>query len=230
MSLPIADGFWSVRTINDVVGIAGLVLGVGSIWFAWYLARKEFRKRLEEATRESKEAVRKVAFALSQATIIEAIRCFRDTRDSIRTRDWNKAIFRLEDGRGKLAKISASRRMEEAHRPELAGEVDNAKIVHDIVLPMIGANAKPNLTGPKQAQAMQRLIGIILFLERMEAIHQIEPLEVFYEPTPPPRPPETTVAQASGTDEGRKSEMGRPGKYFKHRYVPSACRCWLHSN
>jgi hypothetical protein len=86
----LAEKFWKPVDQSDALAIAGLVLGIGSIWLSWWLARRDIRKRLRDAER-------RVAVALLSVDAADLIRCAREVRDSVSRRDWDRAVIRLED-------------------------------------------------------------------------------------------------------------------------------------
>ena len=188
----VADGFWSIRSINDVVGLSGLVLGLASIWASWWLARRDLSKKIDEAGRQSREAVRRVASALSHAAVTDAVRCFREARAAIRTRDWARAVLRLEDGQGHLLQVGTSRQLGPVEREQAVRQVDNIRTAIGLISPMTRPNAKPVLPAAKFAQVMELIGEIVLLLERLDALLRVRPLEDFDDPRAP-------AGQADGT-------------------------------
>ena len=53
----VADGYWEIKNLSDAIAIIGLLLTVGSIWFSWYLARRDIDARIAKAQKETVERV-----------------------------------------------------------------------------------------------------------------------------------------------------------------------------
>jgi hypothetical protein len=95
MLLADAEGFWKSPNVFDAAGIAGLLVGVLSIWLSWWLARRDIEKRLEEAaeraSRAAREEVRRVARAVLQNGLASAIRFLELSREAANGRRWGRA-------------------------------------------------------------------------------------------------------------------------------------------
>ena len=117
MSSPlIADGFWSIRSVNDLIGFLGFVLTVGSIWYAWYLAKRQLRADFRKA---AAEAVERVGKLLLGNELAEAIAFLREAEAALTRREWTPALLRLQDAVSWLARLSESQGVGEAERRNL---------------------------------------------------------------------------------------------------------------
>ncbi|MFO0806000.1 MAG: hypothetical protein U0791_23080 [Gemmataceae bacterium] len=51
MTLLANDSFWAIRSINDLVSLVGFLLAIISIWFSWWLAKRDLEKRISHSQR-----------------------------------------------------------------------------------------------------------------------------------------------------------------------------------
>jgi len=119
MGLILAEGdvFWKSPTVYDVAGMIGLLLGIGSIWLALRLARHQFREELRKA---ELIAVNNYLVQLSMRELAEGIRHLRECGNFLGSREWDKAILRLDDVIGICSRLSQSRVVTDQERTLLA--------------------------------------------------------------------------------------------------------------
>jgi len=206
MSLPLADGFWSVRTINDVVGIGGLVLALGSIWLAWWLAKRDIEKRLRDSTEEARAAVLKLATSLLRSDLHEAIWSLREGFASCSTSMWSRAVLRVDDGMLRVVQVLASSGLEQNDRDLLRGFVEQLRpqlnALAEIVLPT--SRRKHPLKA--DSQEMVRVLGLLVeALVGLESRLRIEALERFNERVDPENRNSGPGQSSPQPDQGRES-------------------------
>lgn len=120
-----ADGetFWKVPNAYDTAGVAGLVVGVGSIWLSWWLAKRDIEKRIDAATERTavaaREEVRRVARAVLQSGVAATIRSLELAREVCNGKRWARTIELCILAREQLAKILAQPAADEPIQTEL---------------------------------------------------------------------------------------------------------------
>ena len=101
--------FWKAPNVYDVFGVVGVIAGIFSIWYAWLLSKRDIRKRIDEAaeraSRAAREEVRRVARAVLQTGITEAIRTLAIAREACRSKSWVRAGELCELARDQLASV-----------------------------------------------------------------------------------------------------------------------------
>lgn len=170
-----AEPFLKVPNIVDVVS---LVLAVGSIWYAWLLARRDFRKRLDEATGRASEAareeVRRVAQAVLNAGVADVLRSLDLAREACRGRNWDRAGELCELAQDLLARVLAQPSVGADIRAEL--QVLSADVL-DCTNRLWGQPRRG--TGELPAEVQQRLNAAVSSLHavhsRMTAIRPEAP-------------------------------------------------------
>ena len=54
------DGFWTMKTVIDLIAVVGLVLTLFSIWFTWWLSKRDLSNRIAAAQDETLLRIRLV--------------------------------------------------------------------------------------------------------------------------------------------------------------------------
>ena len=118
MGLLLAESevFWKSPSVYDVAGLIGLLLGIGSIWLALALAKKQLRIDLKKAATEAVAALQRDMLTKELA---DAIRYFRDAGTFLGLREWNRALNRLEDGLAVVTRSAQSRDVQPHERAVL---------------------------------------------------------------------------------------------------------------
>lgn len=165
MLLADADGFWTVRTFNDVLGIVGFVLTIGSIWLSWYLAERDLSRKINEAQRAAREAVERVAEMLFQADLTEAARWVRETREACRDRAWSRALDRCREAMARLARLQHEPKLQPDEQTKLGEAVDNLRLIGQYFERVMDPNDQPDdLSAVKKAQ-LDTLISLLHGIE-----------------------------------------------------------------
>ncbi|MGL6096398.1 MAG: hypothetical protein ACRC7O_11455 [Fimbriiglobus sp.] len=106
-----SEPFWKSPNVYDVAGIAGFVIGIGSIWFSWRLARTDIGRRIHEASERAaaaaRDEVRRVADTLLRASILDTTRTLELAREACRGRQWSRAVDLCLQSRQELERIFA---------------------------------------------------------------------------------------------------------------------------
>lgn len=115
-----ADSFWKPPTVYDALSVLGLALGIASIWYAWFLARKQLRADFRKA---ADEAVDRVAQLVLGGDLADAVRFLREADAALGDKDWLRGILRIDDARSDLARISANPRLTPDERKAITGRL-----------------------------------------------------------------------------------------------------------
>lgn len=100
------ESFWKIPNVYDSVGVVGLFIGVGSVWFSWWLAKRDLQQRIADAQKQTTGLIHRLVVAVIQNDASEALRCMRDARQAIRQSDWAIAVTRIDDAEHYLARLS----------------------------------------------------------------------------------------------------------------------------
>lgn len=123
MLLADAEVFWKVPNVFDVFGVAGLVIGVASIWVSWWRAKRDIEKRLAEASEKAaaaaRDEVRRVANAVLSSGIAATVRSLELAREVCNGKRWLRAIELSILAREQLAKVLAQPAADAALQIEL---------------------------------------------------------------------------------------------------------------
>lgn len=99
--------FWKQPNVYDVTGVAGFVLGLGSVWLSWWLARRDISKRLDEAadraSKAARDEVRRVANAVIHSGVADTVRSLELAREACRGKQWPRGGELCELAREQLA-------------------------------------------------------------------------------------------------------------------------------
>ncbi|MBA4188404.1 MAG: hypothetical protein C0467_10405 [Planctomycetaceae bacterium] len=123
MLLADTEGFWKSPNVYDVLGAAGFVISVASIWLAWWLAKRDIEKRLAEASERASAAardeVRRVARAVLHSGVATTIRSLELAREACNGKRWPRAVELCILAREQLARVLAQPAADEALQTEV---------------------------------------------------------------------------------------------------------------
>ncbi len=156
-----ADGFWKPPTVYDALGVIGLTLGIVSIWYAWFLARKQLRADFRKA---ADEAVDRVAQLVLGGDLADAVRFLREADRAINEKDWDKGQLRLGDAATALARISSNPRLTADERKELTSRL--AELNGLLLTTREHARSAKN-RGHMPKEQVEKLVHAISGLERV---------------------------------------------------------------
>jgi hypothetical protein len=136
-----AEGFWRAPSVYDVIGIAGFLIGIVSIWLAWWLARRDIQRRLTDAANQASKAardeVRRVAQALIQTGLSVTIRSLELAREACHGKRWPRATELCILAREQLARVLAQPAADETLQSELRSSDKTLWLAQDeLVLPL----------------------------------------------------------------------------------------------
>ena len=155
-----ADGFWKIPNFFDVLGVAGFVVGVGSIWLSWYLAKRDIQKRIDEAQRAAFGLVDRVTTVMVQTELNEALRCLRDAREAIRRKDWGKAVIRMDDVEHHLSRVQGNSHLTTDEVDALQRATDDLTVLSRRIAKLASAT-EPKDTSPETKNMLEKLITVI---------------------------------------------------------------------
>lgn len=119
-----ADPFWKPPTVYDVLSVVGLVVGIASVWYAWYLARKQLRADFRKA---ADEAVDRVAQLVLGGDLADAVRFLREADQALADKDWLRGILRVDDAVSAIARLSANPKLTAEERAALTAGLDDLR-------------------------------------------------------------------------------------------------------
>jgi hypothetical protein len=97
-----ADGFWEIKTLSDTVTIVGFVVTLFSIWFSWWLAKRDIEKRIQDA---QKQTVDRLVRSLLHPDVAETDKCLQEAREAYRMKRWDRAVDRCEQAKHRIPKF-----------------------------------------------------------------------------------------------------------------------------
>lgn len=121
-----ADEFWSVKNLVDWLAVIGLFLTLGSIWFSWFLAKRDLTKRIDEAQNRT---ITRVAATLLQPDVAETSRCLHEAREACRAKRWERAIDRCEQASHRIPRFRYLPGLDEEDRAKLDRAVDQLRLL-----------------------------------------------------------------------------------------------------
>jgi hypothetical protein len=114
------EPFWKPPNVFDVLSVVAFVVGVGSVWFSWWLAKRDIRRRLAEAAEQAataaRDEVRRVARALLQTGLRDVIRALDLAREACRGKRIERATELLEVAREQLVRVAEQPQLSEPSR------------------------------------------------------------------------------------------------------------------
>lgn len=161
--MPIAesDVFWKSPSVYDVTGLVGLLLGIGSIWLALALAKKQLRIDLKKAAEDALDASRREQLVQSLA---DGIRFLRDADTFWRNREWDRGQLRIEDGLGSVVRLSQNSRVMHDERIALSRCVAQ---IRDIVLEVAEHKQSKGNRGYLPPDKLHSIGALLIELERI---------------------------------------------------------------
>jgi hypothetical protein len=163
------EGFWKSPNVFDVAGMAGLVVGLMSIWLSWWLARRDIQKRLADATERAsaaaREEVQRVARAVLQSGVAVTVRSLELAREVCNGKRWARAVELCILAREQLAKVLAQPAADESIQTELR-EVSGA--LQDCVTRLRMKTQRQEGAGTAPEGVLNALDEAILGLHRVE--------------------------------------------------------------
>jgi hypothetical protein len=166
-AIPLGDGFWEVRNLNDTLAVVGFFLTLGSIWYAWWLARKDLRRRIDEARRET---VSRPAAALLQSDVSETFRLLEQAREACRLKNWSRAIDRSEQAMRRIPKFRPLPGLTEDDRRRLDEAVDTLRLMVRYSELVLDPDKKPVGLSAEKTNQLDNLIDLVAGIEgRMRA-------------------------------------------------------------
>ena len=112
-----SDVFWKSPTVYDVAGLIGLLFGIGSIWLALALARKQLKVDLEAA---AQRAIETNKHDMLVRELVDGIRYLRDADTFWQNREWDRGQLRIEDGLAVVVRLSQNSKVEQEERLSLS--------------------------------------------------------------------------------------------------------------
>jgi len=155
------DAFWKWPSVYDVLTVGGLALGIASIWYAWYLARRQLRADLDRAAAEAVDVLSR--FVLG-GDLAEAVRLLKEAQRYLSDRKWELGLVRMDDATSAISRFSEHLRLDEKGRHGLMGILNQ--------LGEIGRTARSHSRSPAKkshlpAEPLNRLPAIVIDLERL---------------------------------------------------------------
>lgn len=167
-----AEKFWKPVDQSDALALAGLVLGVGSIWLSWWLARRDIKKRITEAQRGSLALLDRVTTALIQAEMGEVVRCLREVRQSVRMRGWAAALVRLDDTEHHLVRVQQSQKLTAEESAVLRRVATELPVLASAIRKLSGGPSDKDLSQPKM-DLIYDLIASVAEIDTRLRDHQL---------------------------------------------------------
>jgi hypothetical protein len=198
----LADGFWEIKNLNDVIAIVGLVLTLLSIWLAVYFARRDLQRTIEQARLDAKMALERFALSLLQRELGELSRHLREARDAIKRKEWPRAGMRLDEAEVHTTAALEDPRLSDTESELLRRVADDLTILRKAVAKLESVTGDKTLPQAKVDNLDQMIRSATLLDSRLRR-RVLEATDVRKsDRTPPPPPP---------SDEGGKSDLGVPG-------------------
>ena len=120
------DAFWKWPSVYDVLTVGGLALGIASIWYAGYLARRQLRADFDKAATEAVDVLSRLTLG---SELSEAVRFLKDAERFLAEKKWEAALLRLDDAASAVARFCEHRRLTEEERGRLTILVDQVREV-----------------------------------------------------------------------------------------------------
>jgi hypothetical protein len=88
-----AEGFWEIKNLIDVITLVGLILTLLSIWFSWFLARRDLEQRLSE---ERGKTIERITLLLLRTDLNRVYWLLREARQAYQAKDYTRTLDRCE--------------------------------------------------------------------------------------------------------------------------------------
>lgn len=162
-----SDVFWKSPSVYDVAGLVGLFLGIGSIWLALALAKKQLQADLKKATDSAIVAIQQ---ELLSRELAEGIRYLREANADLRNRKWEWGLLRLEEALTVVARMSQNQKLAEAERNAMSRCTLD---LSDIVLLVKKHKHSIKNRGHLPAEELRPIGKVLLELERFRSRNSI---------------------------------------------------------
>ena len=158
-----AEGFWKSPNLYDAVGVVGFVVGIASIWFSWWLAKRDISKKVNEAKVAAERAIRRVAATLFHLDLAEVAQSARIAREACVGRQWLRAKEKLSDCRGLLNRISGQEQIVGSSRNDLIHCIDTILylVIEIDAMPRTGAGT----LSPDALVSLDDLVSTIMRID-----------------------------------------------------------------
>lgn len=104
-----ADGFWKEPNVYDAAGVLGLIIGIASVWYAWLLAKRDLKQRIDEATEKAAAAaraeIRRIAHSTVANGLADVIRWLELAREASKAKRWPRTVELTQLACEKLADV-----------------------------------------------------------------------------------------------------------------------------
>lgn len=156
MGLFAEEPFWKPPNVYDAFGVVGVVLALASIWYAWYLARRDIRQRIDNA-------VAGFLQSLTHTDISDAIQSLRLARAKCENKKWSVGRMYCETAFERLGRLIGRSDADSALVPRLSVATQDLRELLDAL--------RRNLTdgrGDLPVAAVNRLADVIERLVKLE--------------------------------------------------------------
>ena len=133
---------------------------MGSIWLAWWLAKRDIAKRIKGA---QEETISRLGSALLQSDVTETLRALQQAREASRAKRWERAIDRCEQAQHRIPRFASLPGLEEGDRAKLELAVDQLRLLTQQLEEVI-AGKRTDLTRAK-SKDLDELITTLAVLE-----------------------------------------------------------------
>lgn len=123
-----SDAFWKPPSIYDVVGVVGVVFALFSIWLSWWLAKRDIRRKIEEAKKAARSAVTRLASRMLHNEIQSILQDLAESREFAEKREWVLAVDRCRTAYRLLARLRDDLRLLAEERTGISGSLDNLRL------------------------------------------------------------------------------------------------------
>ena len=155
------DAFWKWPSVYDVITVVGLAMGLASIWYAWYLARRQLRADLRKAAAEAVDVLSR--FVLG-GDLAEAVRFLREADRWLADKNWEIGVLRLDDAAATMARFSEHAHLKEEDKGRLTELVTQVRSLSQAT--RSHARSKSN-RGHLPQDLTDKVGTIVVELERM---------------------------------------------------------------
>lgn len=150
-----ADSFWKPPTVYDALSVLGLALGIASIWYAWFLARKQLRADFRKA---ADEAVDRVALLVLGNDVADAVRFLREADQALTEKGWLRGTLRLEDASAALSRLISNPRLTGSEREQLAKRLKGIRTLHTFCREHALSKAAKDHLPPKRLAVLAQVV------------------------------------------------------------------------
>ena len=142
----LAAGFWQINTVSDLITIVGFVITLISIWFAWFLAKRDLEKRISDA---QKQTVDRLAWNLLHPDVTESKRCMAEAKEASRAKRWDRAVDRCEQAKNRILVFQLFPGIDDEDRVKLVKAVDDLRLLINQLDEIIAGRKRTELSDAK---------------------------------------------------------------------------------